>query len=302
MFAHRSHRKGRILAAIAITLGSLVPLNLATAQDQPRQSTGAAWTTPSPDLTPVHLLPAADSLVIKFKHPGNRVTGTCQYYNNRSEHHWYMQVFVTTGPNQPYYSGYIWVQRLSYGSTHTCNDDGHTHSVGSGNCPLIWRSPPSDRCRGLTAPESVGRRCAQLRESGADLALGPRLVHGALAFWMQTTGAVLVAIKRLSLVRMWMLAQGSRSAHRLLYVAAVRDDRLPGPLLHDGQIGANSGWPWPGLACPWNLTSRSGRPARQPDRWLCMSYLEERECLCCNEWADCSLPKLAVRLANSPPN
>jgi hypothetical protein len=89
----------------------------------------------------VHLLPAADSLVIKFKHPGNRVTGTCQYYNNRSEHHWYMQVFVTTGPNQPYYSGYIWVQRLSYGSTHTCNDDGHTHSVGSGNCPLISRSP-----------------------------------------------------------------------------------------------------------------------------------------------------------------
>ena len=30
---------------------------------------------------------------------------------------------------------------------------------------------------GLTAPESVGRRCAQLRGSGADLASGPRLVH-----------------------------------------------------------------------------------------------------------------------------
>jgi len=41
----------------------------------------------------------------------------------------------------------------------------------------------------LTAPESVGRRCVQLRESGADFALGPRMVHGALAFWMQTTGA-----------------------------------------------------------------------------------------------------------------
>jgi hypothetical protein len=41
----------------------------------------------------------------------------------------------------------------------------------------------------LMAPESVGRRCAQLRGPGADLAPGPRLVHGALAFWMQTTGA-----------------------------------------------------------------------------------------------------------------
>jgi hypothetical protein len=40
----------------------------------------------------------------------------------------------------------------------------------------------------LTAPESVGRRCAQLRGSGAELAFGPRLVHGA-GFWMQTTGA-----------------------------------------------------------------------------------------------------------------
>ena len=31
--------------------------------------------------------------------------------------------------------------------------------------------------------------CAQLQGSGADLALGPRLVRGALTFWMQTTSA-----------------------------------------------------------------------------------------------------------------
>jgi hypothetical protein len=54
---------------------------------------------------------------------------------------------------------------------------------------------------------------------------------------MQTTGTVLVAVRQRSVVRMWMLAQSSQSAHRLLYVAAVRDDRLPGPLLHDDQIG-----------------------------------------------------------------
>ena len=54
--------------------------------------------------------------------------------------------------------------------------------------------------------------------------LGPRLVHGALAFWMQTTGATLIAVERCTLVRMWMSAQDSRGAHALLYLAAVRDD------------------------------------------------------------------------------
>jgi len=34
---------------------------------------------------------------------------------------------------------------------------------------------------GLTAPESVGRQCAQLRGSGTDLAFGPRLVYGDLS-------------------------------------------------------------------------------------------------------------------------
>ena len=77
-------------------------------------------------------------------------------------------------------------------------------------------------CRWLTAPESVGRWCAQLRGSGADLALGPRLVHEALAFWMQTIGTTLLAVKWRSLIDMWLPAQDSRSAHGLLYLAAVR--------------------------------------------------------------------------------
>jgi hypothetical protein len=36
-------------------------------------------------------------------------------------------------------------------------------------------------------------------------------------------------------------------------------------------------------ACPPNLASGSGRPACQPGRWRCMSYLEKRDCPCCNE-------------------
>jgi hypothetical protein len=73
----------------------------------------------------------------------------------------------------------------------------------------------------LTVPESVGRRCAQLRAPGADLTLGPRLVHRAMTLWMQTTGAALLAVEWCSLARVRMAAQDSRSAHGLLYLAAV---------------------------------------------------------------------------------
>jgi hypothetical protein len=46
---------------------------------------------------------------------------------------------------------------------------------------------------------------------------------------MQTTGAALLAVKRCSPMRVRMPAQDSRSVHRLLYLAAVRDaDREPG--------------------------------------------------------------------------
>ena len=42
---------------------------------------------------------------------------------------------------------------------------------------------------------------------------------------MQTTGTALVAVERCSLLRMWKSAEGSGSAYRLLYLAAVRGDR-----------------------------------------------------------------------------
>ena len=54
--------------------------------------------------------------------------------------------------------------------------------------------------------------------------LGPRLVHGALPFWMQTTGATLLAVKKPTIVRMWVPAQDGRSALGLLYSTAVWDD------------------------------------------------------------------------------
>lgn len=49
--------------------------------------------------------------------------------------------------------------------------------------------------------------------------------------------------------------------------------------LGSAQVMESVAW----TACPPNLASGSGRPACRPGRWLCMSYLEGRECLCCNE-------------------
>jgi hypothetical protein len=69
----------------------------------------------------------------------------------------------------------------------------------------------------LTAPKSVGQRCAQLRGSGADLALGPGLVRGALAFWMQNMGAAQDRCRLYRLFRESTVAQGCGCAPRLLY-------------------------------------------------------------------------------------
>ena len=115
----------------------------------------------------------------------------------------------------------------------------HCHDVGYRRSPGNFSSPRHSLNRRVTdvvwsaiavsvqahAPESVDRRCAQLRGFRSGPPLGPRLVHGALAFWMQTSGTTLLAVERCSLVRVWMAAQDSRSAHGLLYFAAVWDDR-----------------------------------------------------------------------------
>ena len=44
------------------------------------------------------------------------------------------------------------------------------------------------------------------------------------AIWMQTTGALLLVVQRCSLACVPMTAQDGRSARRLLYLAAARDD------------------------------------------------------------------------------
>jgi len=92
----------------------------------------------------------------------------------------------------------------------------------AGSNPHMWLRPlrrkAGDRVHGSGVRRSVSCSAARIRSG---LALGPRLVHEALAFWMQTTGATLLATKRRSLVRVMMAVHDGRNAHGLLYLAAV---------------------------------------------------------------------------------
>lgn len=61
---------------------------------------------------------------------GAQVTGNCFYYNNNSQGRWYM------GINWSGRTGYVWVQRLDFGSQHECLDGQNVYSIGSSQCPL----------------------------------------------------------------------------------------------------------------------------------------------------------------------
>ncbi len=67
---------------------------------------------------------------------------------------------------------------------------------------------------------------------------GPAACHEAI--WMQTTGTALLTINRCSIARVWTPAHDGRSAHGLLYPAAVRGDgRKPEHRRHSDQYLAN---------------------------------------------------------------
>ena len=70
----------------------------------------------------------------------------------------------------------------------------------------------------------AGLRCPWVSADDRSFPLDvARTWHGAT--WMQTSGTALLAVERCRLVGVWLAAQDGRSAHGLLYLAAVRDDR-----------------------------------------------------------------------------
>ena len=84
------------------------------------------------------------------------------------------------------------------------------------------------------------------------------------AFWMQTSGAPLLATKRRSTARALMPAWGSHCAHELLYLAAVRDDRRVQEHCQ-GRIDTGPA----SLAAPQAATSQHRNPRRQKLKLNC---------------------------------
>lgn len=98
---------------------------------------GHCFDTTRAQPTPLHFSPSASSPTVKFLPDSYLVTGNCVYRDNLSEHRWYMQVNYIGPYNNDGY-GYIWVQRLNFGSLHLCdlNSDFNLFPIGSRTCPL----------------------------------------------------------------------------------------------------------------------------------------------------------------------
>ena len=91
--------------------------------------------------TAIHQLPSDSSPPVQFLKKGAAVNESyCEYYNNVREHRWYMAVRTTNGSKAGV--GFIWIQRLYWGSQHLCAVPGepydlHVISGSDGVCPLI---------------------------------------------------------------------------------------------------------------------------------------------------------------------
>lgn len=85
--------------------------------------------------TVVYSGPYEESNLVKYLSTGNQVLGACYYYNNTREGRWYMGVQVSGYP----YEAYVWVQDLSYGSSHVCQvrNNGFFNIPTPTQCELI---------------------------------------------------------------------------------------------------------------------------------------------------------------------
>jgi hypothetical protein len=130
-------RLARTAAVCAMTLGSVVPF-VVTQAAPAEAATGQCIDWAVADPTPVHVGPYSTARTVVFKHPGDKVAGTCWWYNNTKEQHWYMEVYLAGGGY-----GYIWVQRLQHGQNHDCIvDNVDKEKIWYGNyCDLIDFTP-----------------------------------------------------------------------------------------------------------------------------------------------------------------
>jgi hypothetical protein len=129
------HRTSRVLAVAAMAFGGLAPLSFVLAGPAAAYDGNCVdWAIAQP--TAVHSTWSDTTGSSYLISSGTKVSGDCYYVNNTSEAHWYMEMYTSRFSSG---FGYIWVQRLSYGSSHSCDDDGHAYAIayGNGNCRLV---------------------------------------------------------------------------------------------------------------------------------------------------------------------
>jgi hypothetical protein len=136
-----SFRRSRLIsgfAALILCLGVAVVSTVATAGSAAAANGPCVdWAQAQP--TPVHSYASANAPTAKFLNENAEVTGTCHYfYDVDGGPDWFMQVNYT-GPGNTDGYGYIWVQRLQWGSSHQCYDTNaypFAQKIGSSYCPL----------------------------------------------------------------------------------------------------------------------------------------------------------------------
>lgn len=95
-------------------------------------ASGTAYTSPGPG-------PGFSNRAIGDFRAGLQAELNCTYIDNVKQGRWYAEIV----PNNTYTQlnwasyGYIWVQRLFYGSAHECTDFFYNKPIGSSECPLI---------------------------------------------------------------------------------------------------------------------------------------------------------------------
>ena len=89
---------------------------------------------------------------------------------------------------------------------------------------------------GQPCQETTPARLSADRQGDVDSLAASPFRSQALTAWMQTVGAALLVVRERSLTRVLVAAQDSRSAHGLLYLAAVRDHGR-GPEHRREQVG-----------------------------------------------------------------
>jgi hypothetical protein len=190
----RRVRLAALTVAIAAAILTIAAVVAERSSDAPVFTNGQCrdWAV---ERAPVHSAPVSGDETGYIVNAGQMVTGSCQYFidNNgdSGSGHWFMQV-TYSGPNDNLGYGYIWIQQLAYGSSHSCDRDGyngssgyHSYDINSGACQLI--------------PLSQGGRSAHRFRSRASVPGGPRRRQCRIRPHSRSADDVLAGGKRLLL-------------------------------------------------------------------------------------------------------